>query len=118
MSAALLIRRGLPLAIAALELEDDAALLDLDDPRVLTRRKLRPSQVATRVREVTQAQARRAYEDDADGLRWWSTYESQWTNVSLFDRAAPKLHVEDVRALTLDDAGVEDAADVFAMRRV
>lgn len=118
LSASLLSRRGLPLAVAALELADDVALLDLDDPRVLTRRRLRPSQVATRVREVTQAHARRAYEDEAGGLRWWSTYESQWTNVSLFDRAARKLHVEHVRALTLDDPAVEQAADHFGLRVV
>jgi len=118
LSASLLVRRGLPLGLAALELEDDAALLDLDDPRVLNRERLRPSLVATRLREVTQAQARRLFERGLDGLRWWSTYESQWTNVTLFDVAVRRLHVEDVRLLTLDDPAVVEAADYFGLRVV
>jgi hypothetical protein len=118
LSASLLRRRGLPLALAALELEDGAALLDLDDPRVLSREKLRPSLVATRARDVTQPQARRLFERGADGLRWWSTYEAQWANVTLFDRAARALHVEDVRGLTVDDPAVVEAADFFGLRVV
>ena len=58
----LLRRRGLPLALADLELDDDAALVDLDDPVVLRRERLRPSGVATRDRRITQPQALRLYE--------------------------------------------------------
>lgn len=118
LTPALLRRRGLPLALAALELDDDALLLDLDDPRTLTRERLRPSQVATRAREVTQPQARTLHErhPDAAGLRWWSTYEARWANVTLFDRAAARLRVGAVRALSLEDAAVQEAAAFFAMR--
>jgi hypothetical protein len=118
LSAALLTRRGLPLALATLELEDDATLVDLDDPRTLTRNKLRPSLVATRERAITQPQARALHEHGADGLRWWSTYEAQWENVTLFDRVAPRLHLEAVRALALDDPAVVEAADYFGLRVV
>lgn len=118
LSAPLLRRRGLPLALAEIELPDRAELLDLDAPPVLRRERLRPSLVATRRREVTQPQARSLYErhPDAVGIRWWSTYESLWANVTLFDRAAPHLSVRSVRALGLDDPAVVEAADFFALR--
>ena len=114
----LLRRRGLPLALGALELADEAVLVDLDDPRVLRRERLRPSLIATRQREVTQPQARRIHERHADaaGLRWWSTFEALWTNVTLFDRAAPLLRVRDLHALTVEDAVIAEAAQFLGMR--
>jgi hypothetical protein len=114
----LLRRRGLPLGLAELELGDLPQLIDLDDPVVLRRERLRPSQIATRRRETTQAQARRLYEQhrDALGLQWWSTYESTWANLTLFDRAAAVLRVRSVRALVVDDPDVVEAADFFGLR--
>jgi hypothetical protein len=114
----LLRRRRLPLALAALDLADTAALVDLDDPAVLRRERLRPSRVATRARATTQPQARLLHDKHphAAGLRWWSTYESQWTNVTLFDRAASNLRVRDLRPLAVDDPVVMEAADVFGLR--
>ena len=114
----LLRRRGLPLALAELELTDPADLIDLDDPAVLRRERLRPSVVATRHRATTQPQARRLYErhPDAAGLRWWSTYEALWMNVTLFERAAALLRVRSVRALDVGDPAVVEAADVFGLR--
>ena len=119
LSASLLRRRGLPLALAQLELDDSAELLDLDDPRVRRRVNLRPSRVATGHRSITQPQARALHHDHPTvaGLRWWSTYESLWMHVTLFDRAARDLEVREVRALTLDDPAVVEASDRFAMRR-
>lgn len=119
LSAALLRRRGLPLALAELALPDTAELIDLDDPSVLRRERLRPSAVATRHREITQPQARRLHERHpaAAGLRWWSTFESQWPNVTLFDRAAAVLRLTAVRTLALDDPAVQEAADYFVLRR-
>jgi hypothetical protein len=115
---ALLRRRGLPLALADLELADGAELVDLDDPLVLRRERLRPSRVATRDRQVTQPQALALFDRHrrAAGLCWWSTYEAAWVNVTLFDRAAPKIRVRSVRALTTDDPVVVEAADVFGLR--
>jgi hypothetical protein len=118
LSAPLLRRRGLPLALAELELDDAAELVDLDEPSVLRRERLRPSLVATRRRDVTQPQARALHDGHpgAAGLRWWSSYEALWANVTLFDRAAPRLRIRAVRALDLDDPAVVEAADFFALR--
>jgi RES domain-containing protein len=118
LSEALLRRRGLPLALAELELPDDAELVDLDEPAVLRRERLRPSRVATRERDVTQPQALALHEkhQHAAGLRWWSTFEAQWLNVTLFDRAAPVLRLVSVRALDVADDQIAAAADVLGLR--
>jgi hypothetical protein len=114
----LLRRRGLPLALADLELDDEVELIDLDDPVVLRRERLRPSRVATRDRHITQAQALALHDRHrkAAGLRWWSIYEGVWINVTLFDRAASRLRIKSVRALTLEDPTVVEAADFFGLR--
>jgi hypothetical protein len=118
LSAALLRRRGLPLAVAEIEIDDRAELIDLDDPVVLRRERLRPSRVATRSRDVTQPQARLIHErhPTAAGLRWWSTYEALWMHVTLFDRAIPQLRVRLVRPLTVDDPVVVEAAAFFGLQ--
>lgn len=118
LSAALLRRRGLPLAVAELEISDRAELIDLDDPAVLRRERLRPSRVATRSRAITQPQARTIHDRHpaAAGLRWWSVHEALWAHVTLFDRAAPHLRVHSARSLEVDDPLVVEAAAFFGLR--
>jgi hypothetical protein len=118
LTSAFLRRRGLPLALAELELPDDSELVDLDEPAVLRRERLRPSRVATRERDVTQPQALDLHERHADaaGLRWWSTFESLWANVTLFDRAAPGLRLASVRALDLAADEIAAAAEFLGLR--
>lgn len=120
LTASMLRRRALPLALAAVEMDDRAPLLDLDDPGVLVREGLRPSRVATKERGVTQAHALDLFTRHADaaGLRWWSTWEALWTNVTLFDRAAAMIRVRDLRVLTLDHPAVHEAAERFGLRIV
>ena len=115
LTASMLQRRGLPLALAEIELEQDAPLIDLDDPVVLGREGLRPSRVATRDRARTQPQALALYNGHADavGLQWWSSWEAMWTNITLFDRAASRLHLRATHELTLTHPTVVEAADVF-----
>lgn len=120
LAASMLRRRGLPLALAEIELDDDATLVDLDDPVVLRRERLRPSRVATRYRAVTQPLALDLYRrhSDAAGLKWWSSWEAQWFNITLFDRATPILRVVSARELTLDNPVLLEAADVFGLQVV
>ena len=114
----MLVRRGLPLALAAIELPDSAEVIDLDDPVVLRRRRLRPSVVATRERSITQPQALAAYrETEAAGLRWWSIVESLWANYTLFDRAVRRLRLRDIRVLSVEDGAVVEAADYLGLVR-
>lgn len=111
-------RRGLPLALAEIQLDDGAMLLDLDDPNVLRREHLRPSRVATGDRTITQPEALRLFRAHSDlaGLKWWSRWESLWTNVTIFDRAARALRLVSVRELTLDAPALVEAAERFGLR--
>lgn len=108
----LLVRSNRQLALAELELDSGGVLVDLDNPGVLAARALRPSTVATGRRSVTQAYAVEQFErrPHAAGLRWWSTLEASWINVTLFDRALDALGVKSVHALGADDETVTAAA--------
>jgi hypothetical protein len=105
-------RRGLPLAVAAIELPDRAQVIDLDDPSVLSAHDLRPSVVATRRREITQPQALQLYRRHrfAAGLRWWSVFEALWANVTIFERAASRLQLAEVQRLEPDSPSATEAA--------
>ncbi|HKA16313.1 MAG TPA: RES family NAD+ phosphorylase [Myxococcota bacterium] len=108
-------RRGLPLAIATLALDGRPALVDLDHPVVLRKRRLRPSLVATRQREITQPQALAIHRSGGDGIRWWSTFESLWVNVTLFDRAVRRLRVLEIREAGLDVPAVRAACELLGI---
>lgn len=110
-------RYGLPLAVAAMELPDDRELIDLDDASTLVRERLRPSLVATYDRAITQPQALHLFRKhpDAAGLRWWSTHEARWANVTLFDRARTALRLLEVRDLTPTDRALRAATDFLGM---
>jgi hypothetical protein len=112
-----LVREGARLSLAAI---DDAGLndlLDLDDPRNLLHRSLRPSGVATTNREVTQPMAVAIYEEGVPGFEWWSTIEASWINVTLFeDRVTERLTiVGEPEPLTLDHPAVRDAAEAVGV---
>jgi hypothetical protein len=113
LTPAMLFRRTLPLALAELELDPAATLIDLDDPRVLVREDLAPSRVATRQRSVTQSHALDLHQryPEAAGLRWWSTFEALWATVTLFERAARRLQVRDARTVAPGDPVLAEAAD-------
>jgi hypothetical protein len=117
LSPGMLMRAGLPLALARLDLDDRGQLVDLDDPHVLTRRGLRPSRVATRTRTVTQAYAARLFDETSGvvGLRWWSTLEAGLINLTLFDRAASRLSLLDIEPLTIEHAAVVEAAELLGL---
>ena len=118
VTAAVLRRRGLPLALAAIELAEGQTLVDLDDPAVLRRERLRPSRVATAHRDITQPQALDLFRrhPDAAGLRWWSRWEALWANVTLFDRASGSLNLVSAEELSLEHPALLEAADWFGLR--
>jgi hypothetical protein len=87
----------------------DVDVVDLDDPEALTERALRPSQVVTRARGVTQAWALAVfYEARSSGVRWWSYYDPQWGSFGLWD--AGGLGVVDVMPLRERIDEVKDVA--------
>ena len=113
LSPALLRRAGLPLALAGVDMDDGAALVDLDDPAVLLREQLRPSAVATRRRAATQRQAEALFAShpEAVGLRWWSAHEASWIELSLFsERCSGLLREATVTELDPSHPVVAEAA--------
>lgn len=109
---------GLPYALARLDDSALPGLLDLDDPRNLAARGLRPSGVATRDRERTQPLAVALYDEGLPGFEWWSTLEASWINVTLFaDRAVGRLRPAAVpEPLSLDHPAVREAAELSGVR--
>lgn len=116
LSPAMLERGGRALALAPVDVPDDAPLVDLDEPRVLRVERLRPSLVATRRRATTQEYAARLFRrhGEAAGLRWWSTLESSWINVTLFDRAR-RLRAGRAEPLTPEHPAVAAAAELLGL---
>ena len=112
----MLSKRGHPLGLARIELGDER-LLDLEEPAILVAEELRPSRVATHERSITQSQALMLYErhPDAAALRWWSTFEALWANLTVFDRARRALRLLEIRALAPDDPAVEAATDFLGL---
>jgi hypothetical protein len=117
LDPSMLRRAGRPLYLGKLVLADGAGVLDLDDPEVLVREDLRPSRVATRHRSTTQRQAARLHQSHPEtvALRWWSTIESMLLNLTIFDRGAPMLELEDRRKLSLEDPEVAAAAELLGL---
>jgi RES domain len=116
LQPALLLHEGEPYRLAAFD-DSLADLVDLDDPRTLLLRALRPSGVATRDRERTQTLGLSIYREGASGFEWWSTIESSWINVTVFaERSADRLTLTgEPEALTLDHPAVREAADAVGV---
>ena len=90
----------------------DADLCDLDDAGTLLERGLRPSQVATRDRDVTQTWSRAIHDDGRyGGVSWWSYRDPRWTVAATWAHDAIRL--AEVRQLDLDDEAFREAAEVL-----
>ena len=117
LSAALLERAGLPLALAELGCAT-GEVIDLDDPATLVAEDLAPSRVATRHRATTQAWSAALYRSHARaiGIRWWSVLEASWLNVTAFEnRARRRLRVLSTGVLELSSPVVETAAAALGL---
>ena len=83
---------------------------NLDDAAHLVDESLRPSQVVTRDRSVTQAWALRIFEKRGyDGVAWWSYYKPEWRSIALWNRARLRLHDVPI-ALSVNNAALRSAA--------
>jgi hypothetical protein len=109
---------GTTKAIVSLRVDDALDIVNLDDPSQLVSRRLRPSQVATMRRTVTQKIAASVFEEGAAGLEWWSTLEAEWSNVTLFyERALRHVVLETPpRRLSVRLPEVQQAAHHLGIR--
>ena len=77
---------GRPYALATLAVPDDLVIFELNDIEAMRSIGiLRPTDIITRDREITQAWARRIFERGGfAGVRWWSFYDPGWPVVGLW----------------------------------
>lgn len=103
-------------ALGRYELADSARILDLDDAETLRALGLRPSEVVSPDRQVTQRWARSVVAQRRwDGARWWSFHDSRWYSYGLWDRR--DLRLIGVDPLSLDHPAVVEAATVLRRSR-
>jgi hypothetical protein len=109
---------GSRFALATYELRAGYDLCDLDDARRLVDLSLRPSEVVTRDRKVTQrwAQAIQAA-GSHHGLAWWSYYDARWKSVAVWTIQALAL-LGTPRILKLTDDEVMKAATIIVRQIV
>ncbi|MDT4936775.1 MAG: hypothetical protein QOG80_446 [Pseudonocardiales bacterium] len=105
-------------ALARYDLDDDRGpVCDLDDAARLVELRLRPSQVVTRDRTVTQGWATEIHgRHEFAGVSWWSYYDPRWGSVGLWDVSALELVAVDVLD-ELDRPEIAEAADVLGRIR-
>jgi len=113
----LLEHEGTPLTLASIDDAGLDGLLDLDEPRNLATRGLRPSRVATRQRNHTQPIGLSIYREGASGFEWWSTIEASWINATLFaERVADLLTLAaEPETLTIDHPALREAAEAVGV---
>jgi hypothetical protein len=99
-------------ALATFVLDDNVEVCDLDDAPRLVELGMRPSEVVTRDRAVTQAWALRVFRQQRwGGVRWWSYHDPRWGSHGIW--AVHRLHLDHVEGLTLDHPAVNEAAEVL-----
>lgn len=102
---------GTRFALAEYEIAE--SICDLDDARRLVDLRLRPSEVVTRDRSVTQRwasylHASRRY----SGVAWWSYYDAGWKSLAIWDVQRVRL-LSSPRILTIADSDVVHAASII-----
>ena len=84
-------------------------VIDLDDAATLAAHDLRPSNVFTRNRDVTQAWALRLFDAGIfDGVAWWSYYKPEWSSVGIWNQSVLRLAA--IERLSLRHEAVVEAA--------
>lgn len=107
---------GSTLSLCSFVVPDSAQIIDMDDASILLSLGLRPTQVITPNRSVTQSWALRIWEQHDhrgrkwDGVRWWSRHHSDWPVMGLWNWT---MTLDRVEPLDLDHRAVRDAASTL-----
>ena len=105
-------------ALATYGMHEDEKIRDLDDARVLVAEGLRPSDVVTRNRLITQAWAMRIYAGGHyAGVSWWSYYDASWHSLAVWNISRLQL-IGEPELLRLRGTAVERAAGTIARRLI
>lgn len=110
-------------ALGHFQLADSLDMLDLNDPKTLLDRNLRPTDIVARNRSATQQWALRIFSETRHdgsrrwaGVRWWSFHRPQWPVMALWVLPGGADPAEAVRVENLDlgHPAVLDAARTLA----
>lgn len=110
-------------ALGVYEIDDDPAVVDLDDANDLLAWNLRPTQVVGRNRPATQAWALRIFQDTAhdgsrrwNGVHRWSFQRPQWRVYGLWHTGTepPPHRFVDAEALGRNHRALESAGSTLA----
>ena len=107
---------GATLSLCTFVVPDGTRMIDMDDSRTLMAMGLRPTQVVTLNRAVTQSWALRVWEEHDhagrkwDGIRWWSRHHTEWAVMGLWNAT---LTLDKVEPLDLSHRAVRDAAETL-----
>ena len=100
-------------ALVTYDLDDAMSVRDLDDARVLVDLELRPSQVVTRDRSVTQRWAARIFEQRTFvGVRWWSYYDPRWGSYGIWDTTGLRVRSAEILD-SVEHPAVIEAAEIL-----
>ncbi len=87
-------------ALAEIEIKGTIKLADLNDSKLLVKYDIKPSEVVTSDIERTQQLAEFFHRKKYDGIKWFSSIESSWTNVSLFASRTHSILKKSVKEIT------------------
>ncbi|MBY6366918.1 RES family NAD+ phosphorylase [Rhodococcoides corynebacterioides] len=110
---------GARYALHTYSVHDDCKIIDLDDAQALVDVGLRPTQVVTRNRTVTQRWAQKLYNQTTmtgmawDGVQWWSRHHSDWPVLGLWRTAPTYVRTSE---LSMAHSAVVDAAGTLNRR--
>lgn len=119
LDAADLLRAGHRLAQVAATVSAAVAadVVDLCDPQVLARRRVRPDHLASRTVTTTRRIAQDLAADGVPGFRWWSALDGDWHATILFHANRPRdgLTFGTPEPLALDTPAVRAACQALAI---
>lgn len=108
---------GLRRHIVTVEIPDDvmADVVDVDDAQLLADRGLRPTDVVGRTRARTRTLAADLFSEGAQGIRFWSYYRCEWTNLVLFLPPVDpdRLNITGIDGMELDLPCVQAASEML-----
>lgn len=101
--------------LAWYDFPDTLPVCDLNDPKELMTRKLRPSDIITRDYSVTQKWALDIFNESRyAGVSWWSYCDARWRTYGLWDRS--HVTASGIEYLSLKHPAMIEAAGVLQVR--
>lgn len=101
-------------SVAKLNITKEVKILDLTEPDNLVKLNIKPSDMATHTRQITQDISAKIFTQGYDGFLWWSVLESRWTNVTLYElRIKDKIEIGNIEKLSIEVRELQSALELL-----